>query len=124
MGLLALDITPFGLVMSADSQDVALTEDGFEILPMSGQRDKCKIQGVRARHFAALVGYVGTERIGDRDTSIWLKAFIAEHVDDPMAEFCQAPLVSFPPPGRDTTSKPAYGSSSAGMTTKPASGTW
>jgi hypothetical protein len=89
VGLLAVDITPFGIVMSSDSQDVTLIEGGYNVAAMRGQRSKEKIQRVRGKHFAALLGYVGTEMIGADDTSTWLKRFVDLHHEDTMSEFCE-----------------------------------
>lgn len=76
--------------MSSDSQDIVLIEGGYDILPMGVRWEKNKIERLRGKEFAALVGYVGTEEIGGLETSMWFKAFIAAHVDDTMAAFCHA----------------------------------
>jgi len=89
VGLLAVDITPFGIVMSSDSQDVTLTEGGYNVAAMPGRWSKDKISRVQGKHFAALLGYVGTEKIGGDDTSAWLKRFIDLHYDDTMTEFSE-----------------------------------
>ena len=90
MGLLALDVTRVGIVMSSDSQDVLLTEG--RCLPVGvGHRAKDKIITVRCAAFSALVGYVGTERIGDVETRRWLTEFVARHASATgFAHFCAA----------------------------------
>jgi hypothetical protein len=90
VGLLALDVTRMGLVMSSDSQDVLLTEGRCRPLPMGGRRSKNKILCVEAESFPALVGYVGTEQIGTTDVRTWLDRFAKANARLGLAEFCHA----------------------------------
>ena len=89
MGLLTLDVTRAGIVMSADSQDVLLTEGACQAVGEGTHLEKNKIIRVSAEHFRVLVGYVGTEKIGPTATRAWLERFIQAHSDAAaLATFC------------------------------------
>jgi hypothetical protein len=76
MGLLCLDITPRGIILSSDSQDIQLLNNSFRIINRR-HLYKQKIITVNLNNFHGLLGYVGTEKIGSTETLGWLKTKIA-----------------------------------------------
>ena len=89
MGLLALDITSTGVVMSADSQAVELRDGQIDVLAMPGQRSKKHIVVRTAIDFTGVIGYVGTETLEGIDTRAWLERYSTERPDEELAEFCE-----------------------------------
>lgn len=76
MGILAVDVSEFGVVMSADSQPVELLDGETRVLAQAGQhRTRNPILRRDEAGFTGLIGYVGTETIGERTTHAWLTAF-------------------------------------------------
>jgi hypothetical protein len=88
MGLLTLDITPVGLVMTSDSQAILLHEESFEVLPERG--DRKKIVRARLSGFRGLLRYVGTESLGDKLVSEWLQSFVLRNQELALADFSAA----------------------------------
>jgi hypothetical protein len=86
MGLLALDVSRFGVVMSADSQPIDLLDRRFRVLRGHPQIRPIIIR--RAAGFAGFIGYVGRSSIGGRSTREWLERFSANHSADPLGGFC------------------------------------
>jgi len=88
MGLLTLDITPVGLVMTSDSQAILLHEESFEVLPERG--DRKKIVRARLSGFKGLLGYVGTEFLGDKLINEWLRSFVLRNQELALVDFSAA----------------------------------
>jgi hypothetical protein len=78
VGLLAVDVTSYGVVMSADNQQVEILGGESHVLPTTGQRSRNHILIRSGGGFAGLVGYVGTESIGGIDTMRWLRQFSSD----------------------------------------------
>jgi hypothetical protein len=89
MGLIACDVTSSCVVMSADSQDIVLTEGRVDPVGTGGHRKKDKIIRLRSDAFSALIGYVGTEAIDSVPTRAWIHRFIAQRsASSRFADFC------------------------------------
>jgi hypothetical protein len=86
MGLLALDIASFGVVMSADSQRVELLDGANNVL---GPPHTKHIFPRRGGGFAGLVGYVGTEMIATAQTRTWLETYSSARPSEPLPDFCR-----------------------------------
>jgi hypothetical protein len=89
MGLLAVDVAGFGVVMSADSQRVELLDGEHRVLA-GGPRTRNPILLREGGGFTGLVGYVGTEEIGGKNMRDWLDAFSANHANETVAEYANA----------------------------------
>ncbi len=88
MGLLAVDVTAFGVVMSADSQLVEIS-DGQSRVPYSRGRQKRDPIIMRVGGgFVGLIGYAGTEVIESLPTSEWIRRFSVAWTNDGIATFC------------------------------------
>lgn len=90
MGLLALDVLAFGVVMSADSQPVELLDGENRLLTEEVPRTRNPILIREGGGFRGLIGYVGTECIGGTKTRDWLSVFGSSHADQPLAAFAEA----------------------------------
>lgn len=90
MGILTLDITGNGVVMSADSQPVEILAGETHVLSTGGSRSRNAIVPWCGSAFRGLVGYVGTEAIGGVSTTEWLRRFVANHLDDALPDSCEA----------------------------------
>lgn len=90
MGLLALDVSRFGIVMSADSQPIQLSAGRTRIEQSPGQRSRNPIVIRTAGGFVGLVGSVGQSRIGGIDTRSWLEQFGSQHSTLGLPDYCQA----------------------------------
>jgi hypothetical protein len=90
VGLLALDVSRFGIVMSADSQPVELFDGRIRVLRPSDTLRNNPIIVRRGGGFTGLVGYVGREGIEGTGTRSWLEHFSAQHPNDSLPEFCRA----------------------------------
>lgn len=86
MGVLAVDITVHGVVMSADSQRIQIL--GGENRVESGDRRRNPIVVRTGGGFVGLVGFAGTERIDSIETAEWLRRFGSEWPEDDLATFC------------------------------------
>lgn len=86
MGLLAVDVTAHGVVMSADSQMVEIVGGAVRVLPGPRSRDPLIVR--RTGGFVGLIGSAGTETVEGRPTADWLKSFGAAHAADDIATFC------------------------------------
>jgi hypothetical protein len=89
VGILALDVSRFGIVMSADSQPVELL-DGRNRVARTRLLSRNPILVRRGGGFAGLVAFVGRERIAGKPTREWLHAFSAQHPDESLMAFCTA----------------------------------
>jgi hypothetical protein len=90
LGLLALDVSQFGVVMSADSQPVELLDGRHQVIVQPGQLHRDPIIVRRGGGFSGLVGYVGRERIDGTPTRSWLEKFSTRHPTDALPDFCGA----------------------------------
>lgn len=88
MGLLFCDVTPKGVVMGSDSQDIVLIDNGYRI-PRRESFRKDKILIAQAGAFKGLLGYVGTESIAGIPARSWLEQFGQSHNTFSLADFCR-----------------------------------
>jgi hypothetical protein len=91
MGLLAVDVSRFGVVMSADSQPVELLDGETRVLDLGGKRrtrDPILIRD--AGGFRGFIGFVGTEEIGKQTTREWLTGFGERHPDEDLNTYATA----------------------------------
>jgi len=87
VGLLTVDVTSLGVVMTSDSQPIELVEGGLKVLDL-----KASDQKILERHaggFDGLIGYVGTERIGSATTRSFLERSSDATPDLPLGDFCR-----------------------------------
>jgi hypothetical protein len=85
MGLLTVDVTALGVVMTSDSQPIELVDGGVHVLELKASDDK--IIERHAGGFDGLIGYVGTERIGNATTRSFLERVSAQVPDLDLGEF-------------------------------------
>lgn len=88
MGILALDVSRFGIVMSADSQPVELLDGRNRVMSTGGWTTRNPMIVRCGGGFKGLIGSVGCERIEGRPTAQWLQVFSAQHPDESLAAFC------------------------------------
>jgi len=91
MGVLTVDLTGFGVVMSADSDPIQALDGTTRIL-VDPKRNHTRnpILKREAGGFAGYVGYVGTEEIEGRTTRDWLETFGRRHATETLAEYAAA----------------------------------
>jgi hypothetical protein len=87
MGLLALDVSAHGIVMSADSQPVEIRDGETRVLTGGTPRTRNPILIRDGGGFRGLVGFVGTEDIGGTSTRDWLLRFGSNHANDDLATY-------------------------------------
>ena len=87
MALLALDVSTYGVVMSADSQPAELLDGENRILTSGAQRTRNPLLIRVGGGFTGLTGYVGTEYIGGAKTRDWLSAFGQEHPNEDLVAY-------------------------------------
>ena len=91
VGFLALDVSRFGVVMSADSQVVELLDGRNRVVrPGPGLRNNNPIIPRRGGGFTGLIGYVGREGIEGLRTRSWLERFSQQHPGESLPDFCRA----------------------------------
>jgi hypothetical protein len=91
MGVLTVDLTAFGVVMSADSQPIEALDGETRVLGQPGRRHtRNPILTRHAGGFAGFTGYVGTETIGGVGTRDWLHAFGARHPTESLCDYARA----------------------------------
>jgi hypothetical protein len=91
IGLLAVDVSGLGVVMSADSQPVELLDRETLVLAKAGvRRTRNPILIRDAGGFTGLTGFVGTETIGTAATRDWLTAFGTHHADESLSAYASA----------------------------------
>lgn len=91
MGLLAVDVSSFGVVMSADSQPVELLDGNTRVLAQPGQRRTRNPILIRdGGGFTGFTGFVGTEVIGAKTTRDWLTNFGTNQADESLAAYANA----------------------------------
>jgi hypothetical protein len=81
MGLLTVDVTSGGVVMTSDSQPIRLTEGAVEVLESKGVRRRDPMIQRKGTEFGGLLGFVGTEKIGSRATREVLEKVNGETTD-------------------------------------------
>jgi hypothetical protein len=89
MGLLAVDVTSFGVVMSADSQAVTILDGRNEISVQHGGRSRNPMVIRCGGGFVGLVGFAGTEEIEGKLTAEWLRNFSAAWPQESVGTFCE-----------------------------------
>jgi hypothetical protein len=91
LGVLTVDLTAFGVVMSADSQPIEAVDGETRVLGQPGRRHtRNPIVTRDAGGFAGFTGYVGTEAIGGKPTRDWLDAFGAKHPSEGLSDYARA----------------------------------
>ncbi len=90
MGLLAVDVSAFGVVMSADSQPIEALGGQTRVLTQQGGLTRCPIVIRNEGGFAGFTGYVGTEEIDGSPTRDWLTAFGLRHAGVSLADYAAA----------------------------------
>jgi len=88
MGLLAVDVSMHGVVMSADSQPVEILGGENRVLATTGRQNRDPIVMRSGGGFVGLVGFAGTEVVENMETAAWLRRFSAEWPDDDIGTFC------------------------------------
>jgi hypothetical protein len=89
MGVLAVDLTAHGVVMSADSQPVEIVGGENRIDDSAGRRVRNPILQLTTGGFVGLVGFAGTERVERVGTSDWLRRFARQTPNDELGPFCK-----------------------------------
>jgi hypothetical protein len=89
VGLLAVDVTTHGVVMSADSQPVEILKWENRVLATSGGLTRDPVVTRVAGGFTGLVGFAGTETVDGIATGEWLRAFSNERAADDLSSFCR-----------------------------------
>jgi hypothetical protein len=89
MGVLAVDLTAHGVVMSADSQPVEIVEGENRIDDSAERRVRNPIIQRTVGGFVGLVGFAGTERVEGVGTSDWLRRFDRQTPHDELESFCK-----------------------------------
>lgn len=90
VGLLAVDVSTFGVVMSADSQPIEALGGQTRVLTQQGGLTRCPIVIRNEGGFAGFTGYVGTEEIDGSPTRDWLTAFGSRHAGVGLANYAAA----------------------------------
>jgi hypothetical protein len=91
MGLLAVEVSRFGVIMSADSQPVELVDRETRVLAQAGNpRTRDPILTRDAGGFTGFTGFVGTEMIGSVTTREWLTTFGTNHADESLSAYASA----------------------------------
>ncbi len=90
VGLLAVDVSTFGVVMSADSQPIEALGGQTRVVTQQGGLTRCPIVIRNEGGFAGFTGYVGTEEIDGSSTGDWLTAFGSRHAAVRLADYAAA----------------------------------
>lgn len=91
VGVLTVDLTTFGIVMTADSQPVEALDGATRVIPQPRKElTRNSILMRKAGGFSGLIGFVGTEAIGGKATRDWLAAFGRRHEHEPLADYANA----------------------------------
>jgi hypothetical protein len=89
MGLLAVDVTAHGVVMSADSQPVEIRAGDNRVDSSADRRTRNPIVVRAAGGFVGLVGFAGTEHVEGIPTARWLRRFDQQSPNDDVGTFCR-----------------------------------
>lgn len=89
MGLLAVDVTAFGVVMSADSQLVEIVDGETPVIHTRGRQRRNPITTRVGGGFVGLIGFAGTESIESIPTAEWIRRFSVESAADEIDSFCE-----------------------------------
>lgn len=89
MGLLTVDVTALGVVMTSDMQPIELVDGGLRVLPLNNDTRVKKIIERHGGGFDGLIGYVGTESIAGATVRSFLEAQSSSAPDLPLGEFCR-----------------------------------
>lgn len=89
MGLLTVDVTSLGIVMTSDSQKVDLYVDHYRV-HTSGTKNESPIVRVRINGFSGWAGSVGTVVIGGKSARDWLKDAVGSRSAMTLAELCES----------------------------------
>lgn len=89
MGVLAVDLTAYGVVMSADSQPVEIVDGETRVEDSAERRVRSPIIQRAAGGFVGLIGFAGTERVEGIGTSEWLRRFNRQAPNDELESFCK-----------------------------------
>jgi hypothetical protein len=91
VGILTVDITTFGVVMTADSQPIEALDGQTRVLAQPGQRRKRDpILRRTEGGFSGFIGFVGTETIANRGTRDWLTTFGRRHAGESLPDYVRA----------------------------------
>jgi hypothetical protein len=90
MGILAVDVSTLGVVMSADSQPIEALDGETRVLAQAGHLTRNPILLRDEGGFAGFTGYVGTEMMGNTSTADWLAAFGARQAGSSLADYAKA----------------------------------
>lgn len=90
MGLLTLDITALGVVMTADSKAIEIRDGLTHVGPDAHTVSRDPIAIRRTSDFAGLVGSIGTEGIGRQTTRRFIEDVIASTTEFALPAFCDA----------------------------------
>ena len=88
MGLLAVDVTAHGVVMSADSQPVEILAGQNRVLATTDWQTRNPIVMRVGGGFVGVIGFAGTEEIEGTKTAEWLRRFSAETATDDVDTLC------------------------------------
>lgn len=88
MGLLAVDVSAYGVAMSADSQLVEIRPGENRVLDPGGSRSRNPIVIRSGGGFVGLVGFAGTEEVEGKSTADWVTQFSAAWPSDDVGTFC------------------------------------
>lgn len=89
MGLLTVDVTALGVVMSSDSQPIEIVSGNIRVLDFGGERRRDKMIERHGGGFDGLIGYVGTEQVGTKTTRAFIDRVSHGAPDLPLAEFAE-----------------------------------
>ena len=87
MGLLTVDVTPYGIVMTGDSQPIDLGGSTWWV-NSTATRNRNPVVPLTLSTFRGLVGYVGTEQIDGKPTRQWLEGALAANRAAALSELC------------------------------------
>jgi hypothetical protein len=91
VGVLTVELTAFGVVMTADSQPIQALDGETRLLGHAGRwHTRNPILKRSAAGFSGFTGFVGTETIADRPTRDWLESFGRRHPTAHLADYAEA----------------------------------
>lgn len=73
VGLLTVDVTALGIVMTSDSRPIEIGSGDIRVPPFVGEQRRNKILERHGGGFDGLIGYAGTEQIGGRSTRAFIE---------------------------------------------------